>query len=93
MPRICLSESDLSRPRQGDGMGTAWECYGMCELASAIQRRHVGNLPAFGIFLLPSGVPGSLSSEAYQSQMQVASVTQSNIGQERREAYYFGTRT
>jgi hypothetical protein len=44
--RICLSESDLSRPWQG--RGTAWERHGMCELASAVQRRHVGDLPAFG---------------------------------------------
>jgi hypothetical protein len=28
MPRICRSESDLSRPRQGRGMGTAWEVHG-----------------------------------------------------------------
>jgi hypothetical protein len=76
MPRICLSESDLSRPRQGRGMGTAWE-------------RHVGDLPAFGVFLLPRGVPGRLSSEACQSQMQVVSVKQTRRG----EAYYFGAST
>jgi hypothetical protein len=57
MPRISLSESDFSRPWQGDGM-----------------RRHVGDLPAFGLLLLPRLVPGSLLSEAYQSQMHVASV-------------------
>jgi hypothetical protein len=39
--RICRSESDLSRPRQGRRRGTAWEQHGMCELASAVQRRHV----------------------------------------------------
>jgi hypothetical protein len=39
-------------------METAWE-------------RHVGDLPAF---LLPRGVPGSLLTEACQSQMQVVSV-------------------
>jgi hypothetical protein len=44
-------------------MGTAWN-------------RHVGNLPPFGVFLLPRGVPGRLLSEACQSQMQVASVKQ-----------------
>jgi hypothetical protein len=27
---------------------TAWERHGMCELASAVLRRHVGDLPAFG---------------------------------------------
>jgi hypothetical protein len=36
---------------QGDGMRTAWE-------------RHVGDLPAFSVFLLPHGVPESLLSEA-----------------------------
>jgi hypothetical protein len=44
-------------------MGTVWE-------------RHVGDLPAFGIFLLPHGVPGNLLSEACQSQMQVVGVKQ-----------------
>jgi hypothetical protein len=73
-------------------MGTAWERHGMCELASAVQRRHVGDLPAFGLLLLPRGVLGSLS-EAYQSQMQVTSVKQSNICDGREEAYYFGART
>jgi hypothetical protein len=85
MPRICLSKSDLSRPRQGDGI--------VCVLASAVQRRDVGDLPAFDLLLLPRGVPGSLLSEAYQSQMQVASVKQSNVCDGRGEAYYFGART
>jgi hypothetical protein len=82
MPQICLSEIDLSRP---------W--HGMCELALVVQRRHVSDLLAFGLFLLPCGVPGSLFSEAYQSQMQVASVKQSNICHGQEEAYYFGART
>jgi hypothetical protein len=34
----------------------------------------VGDLPAFGFFHLPRGVPQSLLLEAYRSQMQVASV-------------------
>jgi hypothetical protein len=93
MPRICLSESDLSRPWQGRSRMTAWEQHGMCELASAVQRRHVGDLPAFGLFLLPRGVPVCLLSEAYQSQMQVASVKQRNVCHGREEAYYFGART
>jgi hypothetical protein len=63
MPRQCCSESDFSRPRHS----AAWAWHGMCELASTVQRRHVGNLPAFGFFRLPSGVPRSLLSEAYQS--------------------------
>jgi hypothetical protein len=43
MPRPCHSESDFSGPlhaRHGHGM--------TCELASAIQRWHVGDLPVFG---------------------------------------------
>jgi hypothetical protein len=74
-------------------MGTAWELHGMCELASAVQRRHVGNLPAFGLLLLQCVVAGSLLSEAYQSQMHVTSVKQSNVCHGRGEAYYFGART
>jgi hypothetical protein len=93
MPRICLSESDLSRPWQGRGRVTAWERHGMCELASVVQRRHVGDLPAFGLLLLSRGVPGSLLSEEYQSKMQVASVRQSNVCHRREEAYSFGART
>jgi hypothetical protein len=34
--------------------------HGMCELASAVQRWHVGDLPAFGFFRLLSGVPRRL---------------------------------
>jgi hypothetical protein len=65
MPRIRLSESDISRSWQGSGRVTAWEQYGMCELESAVLTRHVGDLPAFGLFLLPRRVPGSLLPEAY----------------------------
>jgi hypothetical protein len=56
-------------------------------------RRRIGDLPAFGLFVLTRPVPGSLLSEAYQSQMQVASVKQSNVCHGRGEAYYFGART
>jgi len=47
--------------------------HGMCELTSAGEGRHVGDLPAFGFFRLPRGVLGRLP-EALQSQMQVASL-------------------
>jgi hypothetical protein len=47
-------------------MGRAWE-------------RHFGDLPVFCVFLLPYGVPGSLLSEACQSQMQVVSVKQTTF--------------
>ena len=68
--RPCRSEGDFSRPQYS----AVWTRHGMCELISAFERRHVGNLPAFGFFRLPRGVPRKLLSEAYQSQMQVASV-------------------
>jgi hypothetical protein len=63
MPRPCFSESDFSRPRHS----AAWAWHGMCELTSAIQRQHVGDLPAFGFFRLPRWVPLRLLSEAYHS--------------------------
>jgi hypothetical protein len=44
MLRVCRSESDLLSPRHS----AAWERHGMCELASVVLRRHVGDLPAFG---------------------------------------------
>jgi hypothetical protein len=89
MPRICCSESDLSRLRHS----AAWERHGMCELASAVQRRHVGDLSEFGFFRPQRGVPRKLLSKAYQSQMQVASVKPSNVRHGQGESYYFGTRT
>jgi hypothetical protein len=67
--------------RQGDGMRTAWERTGIVGIKqehrpSRDGRWHVGHLPAFGFVLLPSGVPGRLVPDTYQSQMQVASVKQ-----------------
>jgi hypothetical protein len=78
---------------QSDGMGTAWERHCVRELTLAVPKRHVGNLSAFGVFLLPHGVPGRLLSEACRSQMQVASVKQSNVCHGQGEAYYFVART
>jgi hypothetical protein len=48
------------------GMGATWVWHGMCVLAPGVQRWHFGDLPAFGFFRLPRGVPRRLS-EAYQS--------------------------
>jgi hypothetical protein len=62
MPRPCRFESDFSGLRHS----SAWARHGMCELASAVQRRHVGDLPAFGFFQLPRGVQRRLLSEAYK---------------------------
>jgi hypothetical protein len=60
MPRPCLLKAT------SQGHGTARHGHGMGELASVVQRRHVGDLPAFGCFGLPRGVPRNLS-KAYQS--------------------------
>jgi hypothetical protein len=70
MPRPCHATIRLFWKRflkttAQRGMGMAW--HGVFELASAVQRRHVGDLPAFGFFRLPRGVPRRLISEAYQS--------------------------
>jgi hypothetical protein len=48
----CRSESNFSRP----GHSATWERHDMFELASAVQRRHVGDLPAFGFFRLLRGL-------------------------------------
>jgi hypothetical protein len=88
MPFPCHEYAVLKATSQGHGRVAAGERHGICELALAVQRRHVGDLPAFGLFRLPRGVPGRLS-EAYQTQMQVASVKQSNVCYGRGEAYYF----
>jgi hypothetical protein len=47
-PLPCHEYAVLKATSQGHGTGAAWERHGMCELASAVQRRHVGDLPAFG---------------------------------------------
>jgi hypothetical protein len=56
MPRPChaLTMPFFSRPQH----------------STAVERRPVGYLPAFGIFRLPRGVPRRLLSEAYQSSSQ-----------------------
>ena len=47
--------------------------------STSVERWPVGYLPAFGFFRLPGGVPRRLLSEAYQSQMQEASVKPNNV--------------
>ena len=49
-------------------------------------------LPAFGFFRLSLGVPRKLLSEAYRSQMQVASM-KPNVHHGRGKDYYFSART
>jgi hypothetical protein len=58
-PVTCHDHAVLKATSQGhgtarNGQGMAW--HGMCELASAVQRRQVGQMPAFGFFQLPRGV-------------------------------------
>jgi hypothetical protein len=38
----------LLKDTEQRGMGAAWTWHGMCDLASAVQRRHVGDMAAFG---------------------------------------------
>jgi hypothetical protein len=63
----CHDHAVLQETSQGHGTARHGNGHGMCELASPVQRRHVGDLPAFGFFRLPRGVPRRLLSEAYQS--------------------------
>jgi hypothetical protein len=65
MPRPCPAPTTpfFSRPRH----------------RTAVERRPVGDRPAFDLFRLPRGVLRRLLSEAYQSQMQVSSVKPNNV--------------
>jgi hypothetical protein len=61
IPRQChaLTMPFFSRPRH----------------STAVERRPVGYVPAFGFFRLPRGVPRKLLSEAYQSSQQSIPMT------------------
>jgi len=61
--------------------------------SATVQRRPVGDVPANGFFRLPRGIPGKLLSEAYWSQLQVASVKPNNVCHRRGKTCYFGART
>jgi hypothetical protein len=62
VPMPCHEYAFLKATSQGHGRVVAGWRHGMCELASAVQRRRIGDLPAFGVF---RGVPGSFF---YQKQ-------------------------
>ena len=47
--------------------------------STSVERRPVGYMPAFGFFRLSRGVSGRYLSDAYQSQMQVASVKPNTV--------------
>jgi hypothetical protein len=66
MPRPCpvLTMPFFSRPRH----------------STAVERRPMGYLPAFGFFRLPRGVPRRFLSEAYQSSSQRSIPTTVNSG-------------
>ena len=55
--------------------------------STPVERRPLGYLSAFGFFRLPRRVLRTLLSEAYQSQMQVASVKPSNVCHGRRKEW------
>jgi hypothetical protein len=48
VPLPCHEYTVLKATSQGHGSFAAGERHGMCELASAVQRWYVGDLPAFG---------------------------------------------
>jgi hypothetical protein len=57
MPRPCRATTmpfwkRILKATAQHSMGATLAWHGMCELASAVQRRHVGNMPAFGFFRL-----------------------------------------
>jgi hypothetical protein len=56
----CHDRAVLKATSQGHGTAR----HNICALPSVVQRRHVGDLPAFGFLRLPRGVPRRLS-EAY----------------------------
>jgi hypothetical protein len=69
-PMPCRAHA-MQRPRRpeatSEGHSTTRHRCGMCEVVSAVLRRHVGDLPTFGFFKLPRGVPRRLLKEAYES--------------------------
>jgi len=54
----------LLKPTAQHSRGAACTRHGMCELTLAVGRRPVADLPRFGFFRLPCGVPRRLSSES-----------------------------
>jgi hypothetical protein len=72
VPLPCHEYAVLKATSQGNGRVAVGERQDMCKLASVVQRRHVGDMPAFGFIRLPRGVLGSFS-EAYQYQTNIAS--------------------
>jgi hypothetical protein len=68
--RLCLSHTchAMSMPRPCHALTMPF--FSRPRYNTAIERRPVGYLPAFGFFRLPRGVPQRLLSEAYQSSSQ-----------------------
>jgi len=97
MPRSCRAPTMPFRKRllkatTQHGRSAAWARHGMCAWTSAVGRRPVGDLPRFGSFRLPRGVPRRLLSES-QTEMQLVNVKPSSVCHGRGEADYFGART
>src|SRR5215510_12459312 len=79
--------------RHGDGT-IRLETAGSWQAHSMLTKCYiVGDLPAISFMLLHAEFQKGLLSEAYQSQMPVTSVKESNVCHGRGEAYYFGART
>jgi hypothetical protein len=59
----CHDHAVLKATSQCHGTARHGHGHGMCELASGVQRRNVGDLPASAFFRLPCGVPRRLLSK------------------------------
>jgi hypothetical protein len=90
VPLPCHEYAVLKATSQGHGGFMAWWRRQGDGMLTACSR-----LASLGPLLLPRPVPGSLLSEAYESQIAVAKwpVKQSGVCDRREEAYYFCART
>jgi hypothetical protein len=57
-------------PCRAHAMLWSWPFFSKPRHSTAVERRHMGYLPAFGFFRLPRGVPRRLLLEAYQSSQR-----------------------
>ena len=57
VPVPCSDHAALQATSQGQVMGMARALHCMCESTLAVSRRGVGDVPRFGFFRLPPGVP------------------------------------
>jgi hypothetical protein len=92
VPLPCHEYAFLKASSQGRGRVMAWERHGMCKLVSASRDGMLRTCQSSAYSCYHAEFQEVLS-ETYRSQMQVASVKQSNVCHGQGEAYYFGART